>query len=121
MKDETKLVVAGRDPESNHGIVNPPVYHASTVLHPTLAALDDSRKRREQGERGVFYGRRGTPTTFSLEDMVCAVEAVPGLSLRPGGGRGLAAIVPESRRPCAHVGRGLRPGPALQQWLGGAP
>ncbi len=89
MKDETKLVVAGRDPENNHGIVNPPVYHASTVLHPTLAALDASRKRREQGERGVYYGRVGTPTNFSLEDMVCAVEGGDRCTIYPSG---LAAI-----------------------------
>lgn len=90
MKDETKLVTAGRDPESNLGIVNPPVYHASTVLYPTLDALDQSRKRREQGERGVYYGRSGTPTTFSLEDMVCEVEGGDRCMLYPSG---LAAIV----------------------------
>jgi cystathionine beta-lyase len=28
----TKVVTAGRDPASYHGFVNPPVYHASTVL-----------------------------------------------------------------------------------------
>ncbi|MGY8997919.1 MAG: cystathionine beta-lyase, partial [Alphaproteobacteria bacterium] len=39
MKDETRIITAGRDPENNHGIVNPPVYHASTVLFPTLEAL----------------------------------------------------------------------------------
>ena len=31
----TSLVTAGRDPRSNHGFVNPPVYHASTVLYPS--------------------------------------------------------------------------------------
>ena len=89
MKDETKLVVAGRDPESNHGIVNPPVYHASTVLHATLADLDQSRSDREQGKRGVYYGRMGTPTNFSLEDLVCAVEGGDHCMLYPSG---LAAI-----------------------------
>ncbi len=64
MKDETKLVTAGRDPENNLGIVNPPVYHASTVLYPTVADMDATRLRRETGERGVYYGRMGTPTTF---------------------------------------------------------
>ena len=29
---ETKLVTGGRNPMSYHGFVNPPVYHASTVL-----------------------------------------------------------------------------------------
>jgi len=74
MKDDTKIVTAGRDPESNHGIVNPPVYHASTVLHPTLADWDASRETRARGERGIFYGRWGTPTTFALEDAVTELE-----------------------------------------------
>jgi len=74
MKDDTRIVTAGRDPESNHGIVNPPVYHASTVLHPTLADWDASRETRASGERGIFYGRWGTPTTFALEDAVSELE-----------------------------------------------
>ena len=31
----TSIVTAGRDPQSYHGFVNPPVYHASTVLYPS--------------------------------------------------------------------------------------
>jgi cystathionine beta-lyase len=36
---DTRIVHVGRDPFANHGIVNPPVHHASTVLFPTLDAL----------------------------------------------------------------------------------
>jgi len=74
MKDETKLVVTGRDPEANFGIVNPPVYHASTILYPSLEALRASHAARAKGERVVSYGRIGTPTNWSLEDAVAAVE-----------------------------------------------
>ena len=35
----TTIVTAGRDPKSNYGFVNPPVYHASTVLYPTRRGL----------------------------------------------------------------------------------
>ncbi|HET9414803.1 MAG TPA: cystathionine beta-lyase, partial [Pseudolabrys sp.] len=35
IKPDTRLVTAGRNPQANHGFVNPPVYHASTVLYPT--------------------------------------------------------------------------------------
>ena len=38
-KQDTLVVTAGRNPEANFGIVNPPVYHASTVLYPTLEAV----------------------------------------------------------------------------------
>ena len=36
MKDDTKLTHSGRKPFENHGVVNPPVYHASTILFPTM-------------------------------------------------------------------------------------
>ncbi len=71
MKKDTILATAGRDPAANHGIVNPPVYHASTVLFPTVAALDESRKDLFVG---VNYGLRGTPTTFAFEEAVAALE-----------------------------------------------
>ena len=41
-KPDTILAVSGRDPESNFGIVNPPVYHASTVLYPTSDKLRET-------------------------------------------------------------------------------
>ena len=75
---ETLLTHAGNHPEANHGIVNPPVYHASTVLYPTVEQMERAQKDRLSG---VFYGRYGTPTTFALEEAVAALE---------GGGRALA-------------------------------
>lgn len=92
MKDETKLVVAGRDPEANFGIVNAPVYHASTVLYPSLAALKGIMAARSKGERVVSYGRKGTPTTWSLEDAVAEVE---------GGYR--TAVFPSGLAACSHA------------------
>ena len=71
MKKDTLLAHAGRDPEANYGIINPPVYHASTVVFPTLAALEESEK---DPFTGVTYGRFGTPTTFALEEAVAALE-----------------------------------------------
>jgi len=87
MKKDTLIVSAGRDPEANHGVVNPPVYHASTILHPTVAAMEATRKPEYRGTR---YGRYGTPTTFALEDAVAALE---GGARCVATGSGLAAIV----------------------------
>ncbi len=70
-KLDTLLAHAGRSPEQNFGIVNPPVYHASTVLHPTVAALEQAQRNRYNQ---VTYGRHGTPTQFALEEAVAAVE-----------------------------------------------
>jgi cysteine-S-conjugate beta-lyase len=72
-KIDTLLTHAGRDPEQNFGVVNPPVYHASTILYPTVKSIEERQKLRFAP--GVStYGRHGTPTTFALEDAVAAVE-----------------------------------------------
>ena len=68
---ETVLAHAGRDPFANHGVVNPPVYHASTIVFPTLGELEAADLTPFEGTR---YGRRGTPTTFALEQAVAALE-----------------------------------------------
>ncbi|MEK0083770.1 cystathionine beta-lyase [Benzoatithermus flavus] len=69
MNDATLVTMAGREPERHAGVVNPPVYHASTILFPTLDALEAARP-----DRGVYYGRYGTPTTFALEEAVARLE-----------------------------------------------
>lgn len=71
-KPDTVLVNAGRDPAANHGVVNPPVYHASTILFPTVEALHAAQKTRDPLKSR--YGRYGTPTTFALEQAVAALE-----------------------------------------------
>lgn len=72
-KPDTLLTHAGRAPHENFGVVNPPVYHASTILHPTVADLEASQRNRHAHHQ-VSYGRRGTPTTFALEDAVAEIE-----------------------------------------------
>jgi cysteine-S-conjugate beta-lyase len=73
MKNDTIITTAGRDPKNNFGIVNPPVYHASTIVSETVAELHDKRDKR--WEPGVYtYGRQGTPTTEALEQAMAAVE-----------------------------------------------
>jgi cysteine-S-conjugate beta-lyase len=83
----TLLTHAGRDPDQNFGIVNPPVYHASTVLYPTVKAMEEAGKDRFGG---VYYGRYGVPTTFALEEALAAVEGGFRAIALPSG---LAAIV----------------------------
>lgn len=73
MKDATLATTLGRDPEANFGIVNPPVYRASTVLFPTLERMEAARPNH-----GVYYGRYGTPTTFALEETVAGLEEAAG-------------------------------------------
>jgi cystathionine beta-lyase len=63
MERETRLVHAGRDPEGHEGAVNPPVYRASTILFPTMAAYENRHERRFTS---YGYGIHGTPTTLAL-------------------------------------------------------
>jgi len=84
LKPATRLVTGGRDPQAYYGFVNPPVYHASTVLYPTAADQVAHRARYQ-------YGRRGTPTTEALEAALMELEgpACAGVVLVPSG---LAAV-----------------------------
>jgi cysteine-S-conjugate beta-lyase len=72
MKTDTKLTTLGRDPDANFGVVNPPVYHASTILFPTLAAIEAAQKSKSKNQ--MRYGRYGTPTTFALQDAIAELE-----------------------------------------------
>jgi cysteine-S-conjugate beta-lyase len=83
-RTETRVVNAGRDPAAYHGFVNPPVYHASTVIYPTA---DDYVARRSH----YVYGRYGTPTTQALEQALQELEGPQcvDVALLPSG---LAAI-----------------------------
>jgi len=82
MKDDTRLVHAGRHPEEHHGAVNPPVYHASTITFPTRSAFDDAFANRWDS---VLYGRMGTPTTFAFEEAMAALEGAGRTVACPSG------------------------------------
>ena len=79
---DTALVHSGRDSRNNHGFVNPPVIHASTVLF-------DSVETMQSGKARYKYGRRGTPTTEALESALNDLDGAEGSVLAPSG---LAAI-----------------------------
>jgi cystathionine beta-lyase len=82
-KPQTTIIAAGRKSREHFGVVNTPVYRASTVLFPDLAAL-------EGGKQQYVYGRRGTPSSRSLEEALCALE---------GGAR--TVLVPSGLNACA--------------------
>ncbi len=87
-KVETRLTRLGRDPKRQHHVVNPPVYHASTLAFDTVAEFEAAIGGKfDKGT--LYYGRYGTPTTFALEDAVAALEGGYGSIAVPSG---LAAI-----------------------------
>ena len=77
-KDETRLVHAGREPARQHGFVNTPIYRGSTVLFPSVAAL-------EANDQDFTYGRLGTPTVKALEEAIAELEGGHRSLLTPSG------------------------------------
>jgi cystathionine beta-lyase len=66
--------------------VNTPVYRASTILFPTLDAM-------ESDDKPYVYGRRGTPSSRSLEDAVTALEGGVRTVLCPSGANAIATAI----------------------------
>jgi cysteine-S-conjugate beta-lyase len=94
----TRVVTGGRDPASYHGFVNPPVYHASTVLYRSAADYVAHRSRYQ-------YGRRGTPTTEALELALQELEGpqCAGVALLPSGLAAISAALLSAVRAGDHV------------------
>ncbi len=82
----TRFAHAGRDPFAHHGILNPPVYHASTIASPTVA---DWLDRERSGFDRYTYGRIGTPTSDAFEKPIAELEGGAGAVSTSSG---LAAI-----------------------------
>jgi cystathionine beta-lyase len=88
IKPDTRMVTSGRNPQAYHGYVNPPVYHASTLLYPTAEDQVAHRGRYQ-------YGRRGTPTSEALEIALTELEGegCAGVALLPSGLAAVAATL----------------------------
>ena len=85
----TRVVGGGRSGDFAERVVNPPVWRASTHLYPDCAALREGVKTNEDGR--FFYGRRGSPTQWSLAEALTDLEpGAAGTVLYPSG---VAAIV----------------------------
>ncbi|MBN8808150.1 MAG: cystathionine beta-lyase [Sphingomonas sp.] len=84
----TRIVTAGRRPEWTQGIVNPPVWRASTILYDSVADLRAGA--RGDSHHTLYYGRRGTPTQWALADALTELE--PGAEGTWLYGSGVAAV-----------------------------
>ena len=79
---KTKIIEAGRRKEWTHGVVNPPVYHASTVL---FERYGDIKKAAADRANNLYYGRMGTPTVWALQEAVAELEGGAGARVYPSG------------------------------------
>ncbi|MES2986469.1 MAG: cystathionine beta-lyase [Pseudomonadota bacterium] len=101
-KPATKIVSAGRRKEWTNGIVNPPVWRASTILYDDVATLRANAK--PDTHHTLFYGRRGTPTQWSLADALTELE--PGAEatlLYPSGVAAIASALLAVLSPGDHL------------------
>ncbi len=83
MKQETKIVVAGRSDKWTQGVVNPSVTRASTVVFDTVAQMNEAVANRFNQQ--MVYGRRGTTTSFAFSDAMTQLEGGAGCALYPSG------------------------------------
>ncbi len=103
-KPLTQIAQAGRKPEwtgmpgQPGGIVNPPVWRASTILYDDVAHLRGAAGRSTH-ER-LFYGRKGTPTAWSLADALTEMEpGAEGTMLYPSGVAAIACALMAVLKP----------------------
>jgi cysteine-S-conjugate beta-lyase len=91
LKPGTRLVTAGRHDRVRRGIVNPPVWRASTILFDSVAEL---RAAVRKPDEGLYYGRRGTPTQWSLADALTELEpGAQGTVLFPSGVAAVTSVL----------------------------
>jgi len=107
-KPLTRLAQAGRKPEwtgmqgQPGGIVNPPVWRASTILYDDVAHL--RRAASSSTHERLFYGRKGTPTAWSLADALTEMEpGAEGTMLFPSGVAAIACALLSVLKPGDHL------------------
>ncbi len=90
VKPATGVVEGGRRTEwtglgdGKGSIVNTPVWRASTILYDNVGDLRRGTTTNTDGK--LFYGRRGTPTQWSLAEALSAMEpGAEGTMLYPSG------------------------------------
>jgi cystathionine beta-lyase len=100
---DTDLVTTGRSPESFHGAVNVPVFHASTILFESVAAMDAANAARARDEPVATYGRSGTPTAFAFADAIAQLEGGYRAYCYPSGMAALAGALTAFSRSGGHI------------------
>lgn len=91
-KPATIIVTGGRRKELTGAVVNTPVWRASTHLYDNVADLEAGKAKNEDGR--FFYGRRGSPTQWSLCEALTELEpGAHGTMLYPSGVAAIAGAL----------------------------
>lgn len=78
MAEETRLIRAGRAPQTLAKTVGPPIQRGSTVLLPDAASLYDD-------DNQLTYGRQGLAAQATLADALATLEGACAVALYPSG------------------------------------
>ena len=89
MQPITDLIHHPYQPPLGFVSTQPGVFKASTVIFPNVASM---RSREWKDKSGYTYGLHGTPTTFILEERLCALEGGLQCLLVPSGLAGIATV-----------------------------
>ena len=95
-KDRTIATHAGNHPHDNQGVVNPPIYRASTIL---FTSVQDLRDRYRHKYETVTYGRDGTQTHRALAEAFTALEGSERAIILPSGVGAVSAALLTSLSP----------------------
>jgi len=85
----TQIVHHPYVPPADFVAPQPAVHKGSTVFFPDVAAM---RKRRWLDKSSYTYGLHGTPTTYALEERLCALEGGLQCLLVPSGLSALTTV-----------------------------
>lgn len=87
MKEKTRITRKGNSPKEHHGIINQPIYRASTILYKDCEAFET--------RKGVkyTYGTSGTPTTAALEEALCDLDQGSETMLFSSGLQAFAMVI----------------------------
>ncbi len=89
-RPDTFLAHGIGDPHAQGGMVNPAVHRASTVMFRDMADMESRERQLNEGENVLWYGRKGTPTSFTLAKTLATLEGGHGSLMASSG---LAACV----------------------------
>ncbi|HEY1386267.1 MAG TPA: cystathionine beta-lyase [Dongiaceae bacterium] len=99
-KDRTIATHAGNHPGENQGVVNPPIYRASTVLFSSVQDLHERYKRKFES---ITYGRDGTQTYRALVEAFTALEGCDKAVVVPSGLAAVTTALLASLSPGDHL------------------
>ena len=96
-RTDTRIVAGGRREEWTQGVVNPPVWRASTILFDSVAEM---RAAYPPEDGRLYYGRHGTPSQWSLAEALTALEpGAAGTQLFPSGVAAISMALMTVLRP----------------------